>query len=148
MNEKKERMLYIYTEYCPGDFYWGWWMYASPVVEGKVLTKEYEWLRYGNLAKFFRAIGLQADWDAWKSSKSSELFMSHFPDGALVLETTIGYETTLQQIPDPDLWKLLKQVRESQLLDWKNSDKSYLAWVEQEKQKQEQAQEKLNLNLY
>ncbi len=136
---QRDRLLYVYTEYCPGNFFWGWWLYAVPVIEGKPMRNaDGSWIRDMRLREVLQAIGLPVD--DWRSPKTYEAFMSSYPNGVLIHKANSGYSLVSEQGAGVELWRFLQNMRESQLLDWKNADRSYLAWVESQKKKQEAQQ--------
>ena len=57
--------------------------------------------------------------------------MAKYPNGVLLYEIDRESYETADDV-DIELWRLFKEVREGQLLDWKESDESYLAFREQE----------------
>jgi len=133
--DTQDRLLYVYAEYCPGDFFWGWWLYAVPLVEGKPDLGKYTWLRHLHLTEILRAVGLQAR--DHRSPKTYEEFLAVWPNGALIRKVDFGYELVTERAAGVELWRFLRSVREDQLLKWKNADTSYLAWVESEKKKEQ-----------
>ena len=42
----KDGDYYLYAEYCPGDFFWGWWLYAGKLPDpGEKFDREtYHWI--------------------------------------------------------------------------------------------------------
>ena len=138
----QEQLLYIYAEYCPGDFFWGWWLYAVPVKDGKPDRGRYTWLNPGHAITedVLRALDIpvihqQSPPYHIANERAVDMFLIKYPHGALVYEGKYRSERRAAgDVPGVELWQCLKAVRESQLLDWKNSDTSYLGKREQEMQ--------------
>jgi hypothetical protein len=130
----QDRLLYVYTEYCPGDFFWGWWLYAIPVVDGTpIRDTDGAWLRHASLEAVLQALGLpESD---WRNPETYNAFLAAYPNGALIRKDGRRYSLAEEQ-KGIELWRLLRDVREAQLLDWKNADESYLAWVERQKKEE------------
>jgi len=125
-------LFYVYAEYCPGDLFWGWWLYAAPIVDGKVDRKRYTWLNYEwRLAAIARDL---CSLDAWPWSEHPahkqhternliHRFLQKRPLGAACLISEDGRKFISVPEHDDRLWDYSRQVRESQLLDWKNDAK-------------------------
>jgi hypothetical protein len=136
MSDKK-RPVYVYAEYCPGDFFWGWWLYLCPIEGDAVERKRYEWLHRTawKIDDLNMAVGLPVlyDYRGKNHTACTEAFLEKYPNGIVLWE--VGgrdFEMPAEGDVLPPAWKCLKAVREGQLLDWKNSDESYLGKREQE----------------
>lgn len=127
----QDQLLYVYTEYCPGSFFWGWWLYAIPVVDGTpIRDTDDAWLRHASLDAVLQALDLpERD---WRDPETYNTFLATYPNGALIRKDGSHYSLVKEQ-EGIELWRLLQNVREAQLLDWKNADEFYLAWVERQK---------------
>ena len=114
----KNGLHYIYAEYCPGDFFWGWWLYGAPIVDEKPDRKHYTWLHADYwISVLYRALNLPTQLD-YRHTPYVETFLAHYPNGALV--NVASYYDWARQDSDL-LWDYLRQVREGQLLDWKHT---------------------------
>lgn len=138
MENKNERLVYVYAEYCPGDLYWGWWLYCCGIKYG-LPTRNINssrnikmWLRHEwQLDQLFKLVGLpfQYKYDRNKLAFDdrpkpyAELFLEKYSQG-VVLKIDKGERVF--SLPDRNetdgvcLHKLSMRVRELQLLDWKH----------------------------
>ena len=116
----KNGLYYIYTEYCPGDFFWGWWLYAAPMVDEKPDRTKSTWLN-GDvwLDRLHRAINLPEmhTYRGHNHTIYTHRFLEHYPNG-LLLNVQDFYTWVHVAEPAP-LWEYSRHVREQQLLDWK-----------------------------
>jgi len=132
------QLIYVYAEYCPGDFFWGWWLYKVPIEEGKADRRNgeygnYHWLHYDwLLTRLMETLGLPTylDYRGANHAKYTDAFLEKYPNGVILWEVSENGGLEEFELPTEQLeiqaWQCLKAVRESQLLDWKNSDESYL----------------------
>lgn len=122
---------YIYAEYCPGDLFWGWWLYATLVsADGTIDRKRYIWLNYEwRQAALSEALDLMGPWP-WMERPTErqgthrrlvERFMEAAPLGIVCDVREDGRLFVPDRSYDARLWEYSKCVREQQLLDWKDS---------------------------
>lgn len=130
----ERRLIYVYAEYCPGDFFWGWWLYFVAVIDGKINYDNYEWIHSDiQLNGLMEALGLPVlhDYRGDNHQKYIDAFLQKYPNGVFLwdAEEFPGLKRVSAPLPiEP--WEALKQVRETQLLRWKNSDEGYLSRCE------------------
>lgn len=116
-----EDLNYIYTEYCPGDLFWGWHLYSVKVVDGEIKRDKYEWLNKGFILTLMHALEmpLKAERD-WYKPETILKFMTLYPSGVLIEGCPFsGCNIVEDQSKAPSF---LKQIREDQLLGWKRAN--------------------------
>lgn len=136
MNSAKSnsRLVYVYAEYCPGDFYWGWWLYYCGIRYGlpdrnnRAYHNGRVWLNYDwQIRQLFSLLGLPYRID-YRHEKYAEWFMDEHPQGIVLKLSSDGcsleefYFPTDVELNGIYLGKLFRRVRELQLLDWKHGN--------------------------
>lgn len=138
MWERYEGLNYIYAEYCPGDFFWGWWLYAAPIIstpehkgqsEKEMPDREHAvWLHYDwRLDALFEALKLSPrgynsdypNYGKYDQAKYTRDFLCQYPIGVLCQVEDNGRRVKV--VRSDKLWDFSRKVRELQLLDWKES---------------------------
>ena len=111
---------YIYAEYCPGDFYWGWWIYAAPIAEGKPDRGRAFWIQHNwQLDRLMAALGLHIlhEYRYDNHQRYAHTFLRAYPDGLLANVERDG--RTYEVLAAENLWDYARQMREDQLLGYK-----------------------------
>lgn len=138
MSTRESRLVYIYAEYCPGDFYWGWWLYCCGIKYG-LPTRNINssrnvriWLHHEwQLEQLFNLISLPFQYKCDRNRLAfdarpkpyAELFLEKYPQGVVL---KIDKNEKYFSFPSKDemnnicLHRLSARVRELQLLDWKH----------------------------
>lgn len=124
---------YLYAEYCPGDLFWGWWLYAGEVpADGEKFDRETSQWIDGDFQRMDIArdlLGLDCPYGEHRNSLSvriADAFLERFPLGAIVRFRQRGTPRFAVLPEHHDRLPLLhRQRQEQQLLDWKAARERY-----------------------
>ena len=124
-----EGRYYVYAEYCPGDLYWGWWLYASHLPQnGNLDRSRYTWLRCDwQIDALRRSIGQKPllNYRGNNLARMGHEFLAYASMG-LVFDVSDNGRTFAHATEcDTLLWDLHRQRQEQQLLAWKNAASSH-----------------------
>jgi len=124
--------VYVYVEYCPAEFFRGWWLYAAPIVGGQPDRDNARWLASGPwIDGLMRILGLPDRYarPGYQNTRANDIEMDRqmlddfdrrYPMGVVMLDTERGFEA-LSAEQSVDLWPLWRKVRELQFKDWQRS---------------------------
>jgi len=116
-----EGVVYLYAEYCPGPWYWGWWLYAAPIVEDKPDWEHSVWLKYEWRVNAIRTqiMGLEASYQNQAAYKTATAFVTRYPSGMLCQVEGDGRRWT--KLESDQIGDYGRMVREMQLIDMRKA---------------------------
>jgi len=118
---KVEGIHYIYAEYCPGPWFWGWWLYAVPIVDDKPDRDRYTCLKFDWQLNPLREqlLNLPPSYEVGNVYVTAKTFVVRHPAGLVCKVEHNGRR--FAKVESDRLGDYGRMVREAQLIDFRKA---------------------------